>query len=137
MIEGKKIILFDGVCNMCNNTINFIITHDKNDTFRYASLQSAIGKQLIAERGIDSSKLDSILLIEPKKAYYYKSTAVLNIVKKLSGIYPILAIFLILPAFFRDWFYDIIAKNRYKWFGKKESCMIPTPELRALFIDQK
>ncbi|MEW7278053.1 DCC1-like thiol-disulfide oxidoreductase family protein [Aquimarina sp. 2201CG1-2-11] len=136
MKEAKKIILFDGVCNMCNSTINFIIKHDKNDIFRYASLQSDIGKQLIQKRNIDSSKLDSILLIEPKKSYYYKSTAALHIIRHLSGLYPIFSVFLIIPSFFRDWVYDIIAKNRYKWFGKKESCMIPTPELRSLFIDQ-
>ncbi|WP_108869247.1 thiol-disulfide oxidoreductase DCC family protein [Aquimarina aquimarini] len=137
MVEkGKKIILFDGVCNLCNSTINFIIKHDKKDVFRYASLQSKVGKQLISERNIDTSKLDSILLIDPALAYYYKSTAALQIAKQLSGIYPLLSVFLILPTFFRDWVYDIIAKNRYKWFGKKESCMIPTSELKALFIDQ-
>ncbi len=134
--EGKKIILFDGVCNLCNSAINFIIKRDKKDIFRYASLQSEIGKKLIAERKIDTSKLDSILLIDPKVAYYYKSTAALQIAKQLSGLYPLLSVFLIFPTFFRDWIYDIIAKNRYKWFGKKESCMIPTPELKALFIDQ-
>lgn len=134
--EGKKIILFDGVCNLCNSSINFIIKHDKKDIFRYASLQSEIGKKLIAERNINISELDSILLIDPKMAYYYKSTAALHIAKQLSGIYPLLSVFLILPKFFRDWIYDIIAKNRYKWFGKKESCMIPTPELKTLFIDQ-
>ncbi len=137
MIEaGKKIILFDGVCNLCNNAINFVIKRDKNDVFRYASLQSEIGKELIAERNIDISKIDSILLIDPKIAYYHKSTAALQISKQLSGIYPLLSVFLVVPQSLRDWIYDIIAKNRYKWFGKKESCMIPTPELKALFIDQ-
>ncbi|MBQ0733260.1 thiol-disulfide oxidoreductase DCC family protein [Aquimarina celericrescens] len=137
MIEaGKKIILFDGVCNLCNNAINFVIKRDKNDVFRYASLQSEIGKKLIAERNIDISKIDSILLIDPKIAYYHKSTAALQISKQLSGIYPLLSVFLVVPQSLRDWVYDIIAKNRYKWFGKKESCMIPTPELKALFIDQ-
>ncbi len=134
--EGKKIILFDGVCNLCNGAINFVIKRDKNDVFRYASLQSDIGKQLIAERNIDITKIDSILLIDPNTAFYYKSTAALQIAKQLSGIYPLLSVFIILPTFLRDWVYDFIAKNRYKWFGKKESCMIPTPELKALFIDQ-
>ncbi|KZS42255.1 thiol-disulfide oxidoreductase [Aquimarina aggregata] len=134
--EGEKIILFDGVCNLCNSAINFIIKRDKKSIFRYASLQSEIGKKLIADRNIDISKIDSILLIDPKIAYYHKSTAALHIAKELSGLYPILSVFLILPKFFRDWIYDIVAKNRYKWFGKKESCMIPTAELKALFIDQ-
>ncbi|GAA4278770.1 thiol-disulfide oxidoreductase DCC family protein [Aquimarina mytili] len=135
--EGKKIILFDGVCNLCNDSINFVIKRDKNDVFRYASLQSEIGKKLITERNINISKIDSILLIDPSVAYYYKSTAALHIAKQLSGIYPLFSVFFIFPRFFRDWIYDIIAKNRYKWFGKKEACMIPTPELKALFIDQK
>ncbi len=134
--EGKKIILFDGVCNLCNSAVNFVIQRDKKNTFRYAALQSEIGKKLIAERNIDITKIDSILLIDPKLAYYHKSTAAIHIAKQLSGFYPLLSVFLILPKFLRDWIYDIIAKNRYKWFGKKESCMIPTPELKALFIDQ-
>ncbi|MDY8135794.1 thiol-disulfide oxidoreductase DCC family protein [Aquimarina sp. 2201CG5-10] len=134
--EGKKVILFDGVCNLCNNAVNFIIKHDKKDSFRYASLQSKIGKQLIAEGNIDTSRLDSILLITPKKGYFHKSTAALHIARQLSGGYPLLFVFLVLPKFIRDRIYDTIAKNRYKWFGKKESCMIPTPELKNLFIDQ-
>lgn len=134
--EGKKIILFDGVCNLCNSSINFVIKHDKKDSFRYAPLQSEVGKQLMGERNIDSSELNSIILINPKIAYYHKSTAALQIAKSLSGGFPILSIFLIFPKSFRDMVYDIIAKNRYKWFGKKESCTIPTPELKALFIDQ-
>ncbi len=137
MIEkGKKVILFDGVCNLCNSAINFVIKRDKKDHFRYASLQSEIGQKLIAERNINTSKIDSIILIEPGVAYYHKSTAALQIAKRLSGLYPLFSIFLVLPKFFRDWIYDIVAKNRYKWFGKKDSCMIPTPELKALFIDQ-
>ncbi len=132
--EGKKVILFDGVCNLCNNAINFVIARDKKDQFRYASLQSDIGQQLADERGIDLSKIDSILLIEPKLAYYHKSSAAIRIAQHLSGAYPLMGIFLILPKFFRDWVYDFIASNRYKWFGKKESCMIPNPELKALFL---
>ncbi|WP_299443814.1 thiol-disulfide oxidoreductase DCC family protein [uncultured Aquimarina sp.] len=134
-IEGKKIILFDGVCNLCNGAVNFIIKRDKNDVFRYASLQSEIGKKLASEIGIDTSKLDTILLIEPSVAYYHKSTAALHIAKQLSGGYPLLSVFLLFPKILRDWIYDIIAKNRYKWFGKRDNCVIPTPELKALFID--
>lgn len=137
MIEkGKKIILFDGVCNLCNASINFVIKRDKKDLFRYASLQSEVGQKLISERNIDIKNIDSILLIDPSVAYYHKSTAALHIAKQLSGFYPFLSVLIILPRFFRDWIYDIVARNRYKWFGKKESCMIPTPELKALFIDQ-
>ncbi len=135
-MEGKKIILFDGVCNLCNNTVNFIIKRDKNDVFRYASLQSDIGKKLSRERNIDTATLDTIILIEPDAGYHHKSTAALHIARQLSGGYPLLSVFLIFPKSFRDFVYDFVSKNRYKWFGKTETCTIPTPELKALFIDQ-
>lgn len=136
MLEnGQMIVLFDGVCNLCNSAVNFIIKHDKNKIFRFASLQSEIGRKLTKERDIDTSKLDSIILIDPGKAYYHKSTAALRIAKRLSGWYPLLSVFLVLPITFRDWIYDVVAKNRYKWFGKKDQCMIPTPELKSLFMD--
>ncbi|TYP71454.1 thiol-disulfide oxidoreductase DCC family protein [Aquimarina intermedia] len=134
--EGTKLILFDGVCNLCNSAINFIISHDKKKIFRYASLQSSIGQQFLKDRNLDATALDSILLIEPNVAYHHKSTAALEIAKHLNGLYPALSIFLILPKTFRDWIYDIVAKNRYKWFGKKDNCQIPTPELKSLFMDQ-
>lgn len=133
--ENKKIILFDGVCNLCNNAVNIIIDHDKNDVFRYASLQSQLGQQLTSERGIDTSKIDSIILIDPGNAYYIKSTAALQIAKHLSGGYRLLSNFLFLPEGFRNLVYDFIAKNRYKWFGKKDNCRIPTPELKNKFLE--
>ncbi len=130
----KNVILFDGVCNLCNGAITFIIKRDKGDVFRYAALQSDIGKQLAQKHHIHLDKVDSIILVTDKEAYL-KSTAALRIAQKLSGGWPLLAGFLILPAFFRNWVYDLIARNRYKWFGKKDACMIPTPELRSKFID--
>jgi len=133
--KGKKIVLFDGVCNLCNSAVTLIIKHDKNDIFRFAPLQSTTGKQLAAEHKIALDTIDSILLIDPNIGYDHKSTAALKIAKHLSGGYPLLAIFLILPKAFRDVVYDFIARNRYRWFGKKESCMIPTPELKSLFLD--
>lgn len=133
--KDKKIILFDGVCNLCNNAVNFIIEHDKKDVFRFASLQSELGQKLTSERGIDPEELDSIVLIEPGVVYFKKSTAALEISKELSGAYSMLKYFSFLPEGLRDAIYDLIANNRYKWFGKKESCMIPTPELKAKFLD--
>ncbi|MDT0641851.1 thiol-disulfide oxidoreductase DCC family protein [Zunongwangia sp. F363] len=135
MEEGKKIVLFDGVCNLCDGAVNFIIKHDKKDIFRFASLQSEFGKKLVAERGLDPEAIDSVILIEPSVAYYRKSSAALEISRDLSGGYSLLKNFIFLPEGFRDLVYDLIAKNRYKWFGKKESCMIPTPELKAKFLD--
>jgi predicted DCC family thiol-disulfide oxidoreductase YuxK len=131
--ENKKIILFDGVCNLCNGSVVFIIKRDKKDVFRFAAIQSEEGQKLIEKYQIDTSKVDSILLLDGEN-YSAKSTAALKIARHLKGGYPLLYGFMILPAFFRNWVYDIIARNRYKWFGKKESCMIPTPELKEKFI---
>lgn len=133
--NNKKIILFDGVCNLCNDSVQLIIERDKNDVFRFASLQSEVGQKLTTERGIDPEAMDSIILIEPGIAYYDKSTAALEISKHLTGGYSLLRYFSFLPEGFRNGVYDIIAKNRYKWFGKKDECMIPTPELKAKFLE--
>lgn len=135
MVTDKKIILFDGVCNLCNNAIQFIIKYDKKDQFRFATLQGKTGKKLITERNIDTSKIDSIILIEPNIAYYIKSTAALKIGRYFGGIWTLLWILEQIPVGFRDWIYSYIAKNRYNWFGKKDNCMIPTPELKAKFLD--
>ncbi len=132
--EGKKIILFDGVCNLCNRSVQFVIRRDKKDLFRFAALQSEAGERLVRERGIDTSKVDSIILIEPGVAYYVKSEAALRIARSLSGIWPILGIFLWLPDKLRDVVYDLIARNRYRIFGKQDACMVPSPELRKKFL---
>lgn len=135
MDSEKKIILFDGVCNLCNSSVQYIIKHDTKDEYRFAALQSEIGKKMIAERHIDTALLDSILLIEPGVAYYAKSTAALMIGKSFGGFWSLLAIFEWIPENFRNSVYDYIAKNRYKWYGKKDACMIPTPELKVKFLD--
>lgn len=132
--ENKKVILFDGVCNLCNGSVVFIIKRDHKDVFRFAAIQSEIGQKLIEKYQIDISKVDSILLLD-SNSYDVKSTAALKIARQLKGGYPLLYGFIILPAFFRNWVYDIIARYRYNWFGKKESCMIPTPELKEKFIE--
>ena len=134
MKENKKIILFDGVCNLCNDAVQFIIKRDQNDTFRFAALQSEVGKKLITERNIDTQTIDSIILIDPNVAYYTKSTAALKISEQLKGIWSLLPILLWLPESLRNIVYDIIAKNRYAWYGKKQECMIPTPELQDKFL---
>ena len=131
--KNHKIILFDGVCNLCNGAVTFIIKRDKKDVFKFAALQSEIGQQLISKFNIDTSKVDSIILIDGEK-HYEKSSAALRIAKYLSGAYPLLFGFMVVPKFIRNAVYDYIAKNRYKWFGKKESCMIPTAELKSKFL---
>lgn len=134
MRTEKKIILFDGVCNLCNGAVQFVIKRDKNDVFRFAPLQSEVGKKLADERKIDTAKVDSIILIEPQLAYYTKSDAALKITRSLTGLWPMMTVFLGLPSGIRDWVYDWIAKNRYRWFGKQEECMIPTPEIKNKFL---
>lgn len=131
--KNHKIILFDGVCNLCNGAVTFIINRDKKDVFKFAALQSEIGRGLTSKFNIDTSKVDSIILIDGDK-HYEKSSAALRIAKQLSGAYPLLFGFMILPKFIRNAVYDYIARNRYKWFGKRESCMIPTPELKSRFL---
>ena len=133
--ENKKIILFDGICNLCNNAVQFIIKHDKNDIFRFAALQGDLGKKLLRERGLEPDELDSIYLIEPGVAYYKESTAALEIAAELSGPYSFLKHFKFIPEGIRDSIYQFIANNRYKWYGKREECMIPTPKLKAKFLD--
>ncbi|MEP2279380.1 DCC1-like thiol-disulfide oxidoreductase family protein [Maribacter sp.] len=134
MNSNKKIILFDGVCNLCNSSVQFAIKRDVGDIFRYAALQSEIGKKLLAERNIDTNEVDSIILIKPNIAYYTKSTAALEIGKDLKGLRTISSILLWFPESFRNIVYDFVAANRYKWYGKKEACMIPTEELKSKFI---
>jgi len=133
--ESKhKIILFDGVCNLCNTSVNFVIKNDKKGVFRFAPIQTDFGETILKKYHINTKDTDSIILIDEDN-HYIKSTAALYIAKELSGAYPLLFCFMIVPKFIRNWIYDLVAKNRYKWFGKKVSCMIPTPELKNKFYN--
>ena len=132
--KNKKIILFDGLCNLCNSSVQFVIEHDKKDIFRFVSLQSDLGRQITAHIGIDSKHIDSVILYEPGVAYYYKSNAALEIAKNLGGFFHFGTLFKIIPTAIRNQLYDYIAKNRYKWYGKRQECLIPTPELKAKFL---
>ncbi|MCB4797555.1 thiol-disulfide oxidoreductase DCC family protein [Neotamlana laminarinivorans] len=133
--ENKKLILFDGVCNLCDSSVQYVIKHDKKNMFLFTALQSDIGKQIIKKFNIDTKKTDSILLYTPNKSIEYKSTAALKIAYYLGFPQNVISIFLIIPTFIRNAVYDFIAKNRYKWYGKKEACMIPTPELKEKFLE--
>ncbi len=133
MKEEHAIVLFDGVCNFCNDRINFVIRHDKKDYFRFAALQSDTGKKILADHGIHMPDPDTFILVENGKTYD-RTTAALRIAKKLDGMWPAMYAFIIVPPFLRDLVYKVIAKNRYKWWGEKESCMIPTPEVRMKFL---
>ncbi|MBG7611445.1 DUF393 domain-containing protein [Polaribacter sp. BAL334] len=133
--KDKKIILTDGVCNLCNSVVLKIIKYDTKNTFLFANLQSEAGKELTNYLGIDTKKIDAIILYEPGIAYEIKSNAALKIMQNFGGIWKFTYALRIFPVGFRDVIYDIIAKNRYQWFGKKESCMMPTPEIKAKFLD--
>lgn len=131
---NKKIILFDGVCNLCNSAVQFVIQHDGKDVFRFVALQSELGQQILKHIGVSSANIDSIVLYEPGVAYYYKSSAAIEIARSLGGFWYFGTVFRIIPTGIRNLLYDYIAKNRYKWFGKKESCIIPTPDLKIKFL---
>ncbi|HMQ04212.1 MAG TPA: thiol-disulfide oxidoreductase DCC family protein [Pyrinomonadaceae bacterium] len=127
------VVLFDGVCNFCNGSVNFIISRDLAGYFKFAPLQSGVGEQLIARHGIDPAKTDSVILVENEKAYLH-STAALRIARRLGGIWSLAYVFAVVPRPVRDFFYKLFAKYRYRLFGKQDACMIPTPEIRERFL---
>lgn len=129
----QPIVLFDGVCNLCNNAVQFIIRHDKKKQFLFTSLQSEAGQKLLQEYDLPVNELNSFILIDNNKANT-RSTGALKVFKKLDGGWPLLYAFIIIPKFIRDAVYNWVRKNRYNWFGKKDECMIPTPELKARFL---
>lgn len=132
---NKTIILFDGVCNLCNGAVNWMIDRDRRDQFRFVPLQSELGQQITRHIGVDTARIDSILWYQPGVAYYYKSDAALKIASQLGFPWSLWTVFRVLPRALRDGVYDRIAKNRYRWFGKTEQCRIPTPELKSKFLE--
>lgn len=127
------IVLFDGVCNLCNGVINFIIENDKQSKFRFASLQSTESVKILKSYGINDTTLNSVVLVYQNKIYT-QSSAALHILKLLGGIYSVGYLFILIPSFIRNWIYQLIAKNRYKWFGKKDNCMVPSESVKKLFL---
>jgi predicted DCC family thiol-disulfide oxidoreductase YuxK len=129
----RAVILFDGVCNFCNGAVNFVISRDRDGYFKFAALQSAVGEELLDKHRIDKVETDSVVLIEDDKAYLHSSAA-LRIVRRLPGLWPVLYGLIIVPKGIRDWAYRLFAKHRYRLFGRREECMIPTPEIRTRFL---
>ena len=129
----SAIILFDGVCNFCNSSVNFIIERDQKGYFQFAPLQSEIGEKLLKENGIDKIETDSVVLIEDGQAYTH-STAALRVARRLEGAWRWLYYLIFVPRFLRDAAYKLFAKYRYRLFGKKDECMLPSPEIRARFL---
>jgi len=132
-MTDEPIILFDGVCNLCNNAVKFVIKRDKKSSIKFAPLQSETGQQLLQQYNLPIIEMNSFFFIENNKAYD-RSTAALRVCRHLKGLWPLCYGLIIVPKFIRDSIYDWIAKNRYKWFGQKDTCMIPTPELRSRFL---
>jgi predicted DCC family thiol-disulfide oxidoreductase YuxK len=131
--EQHPVIFFDGVCNLCNGFVQFIIRRDPKARFRFAALQSSAARQVLPEKFFGDQKLSSVILMENGKCYTH-SAAALRIVRSLSGAWPLLYVFIGVPKFLRDMIYNVIAVNRYRWFGKKEKCMIPEPAIMDRFI---
>lgn len=134
MNEEHPVILFDGVCNLCSSSVQYVIKHDPMHIFRFASLQSPFGQKILAMHNLPSNTYNSFILFANNKIYT-RSTAALVVAKDLKGFIKLLYAFIIVPRFIRDAVYNFIAKNRYKWFGKKNDCWIPTKELKNLFLD--
>ncbi len=133
MDATNPVILFDGVCNLCNSSVLFIVKRDPKANFKFASLQSEFGKSHLEKYGLPVTELNSVLLIKEGKLFQ-KSNAALEIAKQLGGGWPVFYIFKLVPEFLRDGIYNWIARNRYRWFGKKDACMIPTPDLKSRFL---
>lgn len=131
-MQEHPIIFFDGICNLCNGAVQFVIERDGKNYFKFAALQSDFAQKELASHKLNVKQGDSFVLLE-KGRVYEQSTAALRVAKKLKGLWSILYVLIIVPPFIRDWMYKFIARNRYKWFGKQESCWVPTPELKNKF----
>jgi len=133
MNKQHGVILFDGVCNLCNGSVQFVLKRDSKGYFKFASLQSDAGQELLKKYNLPTEGFNSFVLIENDKAYL-KSSGALRVARRLNGAWPLLYGFMIVPAFIRNFFYNSLAKNRYRWFGKKEACMLPLPEWKERFL---
>jgi len=130
----KLIVLFDGVCNLCNRTVQVILKRDNKKKFQFASLQGKAGQELLKRHHLPDDVFNSFILLEDDKIYT-RSAGALRVAKHLGGAWPLIYGLIIIPKFIRDAVYNLIAKNRYKWFGRREECWVPTPELRERFLD--
>lgn len=134
MDEDRPVILFDGVCNLCNSSVQFVLRHDRKKRFLFGSLQGSFGQNLLKMHQMPADDLHSFILKE-KDVIYTKSTAALRVLKIMGGGWKLLYGLIIFPRFIRDGVYSFIAQNRYRWFGKKEECWIPRPEWKSRFLD--
>ena len=133
-MKEKPLILFDGVCNLCNRSVQYVIQHDPEGIFNFASLQGETGQQLLKKYNLPVNDFNSFVLVENEKVFI-NSTGALKVAKRLNGMVRLLYGFIIIPPFIRNAVYNLIARNRYKWFGKKDSCMVPSPALKTRFLN--
>ncbi|MGO4730675.1 thiol-disulfide oxidoreductase DCC family protein [Paenibacillus sp. 2KB_22] len=131
--QGHPIVLVDGVCHFCQGLTKWIIKRDPEGKYHFASLQSDVAKALLVKGNLSTDSMDTFVLIENEK-YYTRSTAALRLAKGLKFPYPLLYVFIIVPKFIRNAIYNWVARNRYRWFGKDEACMLPTPEIKDRFL---
>lgn len=137
--QAPSIILYDGVCGLCNNIVTFVIDHDADKKFKFAALQSDFAKSLLQKHGLSTTDMDTVVLVEPQpdggEKAYTKSTAALRILDGFGGAWKLAFPFLAVPEMMRDAVYELVAKNRYAWFGKYDACRMPTPDLKSRFLD--
>lgn len=133
-MEDSLIILFDGICNFCNSAVNFVIKNDRKSSIKFATLQSEIADRLLEKYSFSKEGLRTFFFIENGKVYT-SSTAAIRVCRYLGGLWPLMIGFIIVPKFIRDGIYNWVSKNRYKWFGKREECMIPSPEVKMRFLN--
>ncbi len=131
-----SIVFFDGICNLCNGSVDFIISKDTKGNFKFVSLQSKIGHKLLEKEKLDTSDLGTIILLQQSQLYY-RSDAILEIIRQLKVPWPLLYVFKIVPRFARDGLYNLVSKNRYQWFGKRNTCRIPSSKERAQFLEDE
>ncbi len=132
--SGRPVLLFDGVCNLCNASVLFVIRRDRRSHFRFASLQSEAGQALLERFHLPANEFETFVLVEDGRCFV-RSTAALRVVRKLNGLWPFLYVLIVIPGPIRDLLYNFAARRRYRWFGKREACMVPTPEQRSRFLD--
>ena len=132
--DDGAVILFDGVCNLCSGFVQFVVPRDTEDKYRFASLQSDVGRELLAEHDLPVDELESVVLLEDGESYQ-KSAAIIRIAAGLGGAYRLLSPFRYVPRSLRDWVYDFVAEHRYQWFGRKDRCMIPSGDVESRFLE--
>ncbi|HVP30136.1 MAG TPA: thiol-disulfide oxidoreductase DCC family protein [Myxococcota bacterium] len=131
--EPRAILLFDGVCNLCHAAVRFVTERDPAGRFAFAPLQSELGRRLLRQAGLPEDTLDTVVLLQDGRAYL-RSDAMLRAMKRLRAPWPLASLALVVPRFLRDGVYDFVARHRYRWFGRKDACPVPTPEQRARFL---